>query len=148
MRLHLMPIELGARWYLVEARLVHEVLGAEPWLPIPRARAELPGIVVWRGRAVPLVDLALMLGTGAEPANQRARTLIVRHEQGAAAFAVDGAREVRTVTEDRLRAIPHQALPYSRRELDDDGTSLPLIELDALLSELDQASQAGDHAGI
>jgi chemotaxis signal transduction protein len=147
MRLHLMPIELGARWYLVEARLVHEVLGAEPWLPIPRARAELPGIVVWRGRAVPLVDLGLLLGTAGEPASPRARTLIVKHEQGAAAFAVDAAREVRTVAEDRLRTTPHQALPYSRRELDDDGTPLPLIELDALLSELDRASHAEGHAG-
>jgi chemotaxis signal transduction protein len=147
MTAHLLPIELGARWYLVEARLIHEVLGTEPWLPIPRARPELPGVVVWRGRAVPLVDLAAVLGVEAGGIHERARTLIVKHEQGAAAFAVDGAREVRAVTDDRLRSTPNQVVPYSKREVDDDGTALPVIELEALLSELDAASQAEAHAG-
>ena len=147
MTAHLLPIELGARWYLVEARLIHEVLGTEPWLPIPRARPELPGVIVWRGRAVPLVDLAAVLGVETGAIGERARTLIVKHEQGAAAFAVDGAREVRTVTDDRLRSTPNQMVPYSKREVEDDGTALPVIELDTLLSELEAASQAEAHAG-
>jgi chemotaxis signal transduction protein len=145
--LHLMPIELGTRWYLVEARLVHEVLGTEPWLPIPRARPELPGVVVWRGRAVPLVDLAAVLRTPADAVGARARTLIVKHDQGAAAFAVDAAREVRAVAEERLRATPNLGVPYSSRELDDGADAMPVLELDALLSDLDAASHAEAHAG-
>ena len=41
---HVLPVQLDSSWYLIEAHHVREVLGAEPWLPIPRARAELPGV--------------------------------------------------------------------------------------------------------
>lgn len=143
---HLMPIEIGAQWFLVEADPVREVLGAEPWLPIPRARAELPGVVVWRGRAVPLVDLGRVLGVEASGDDARARTLIVSHERGPAAFAVSRAREVRSIEDDRLRPIPARAVPYATRELDDDGTLMPVLDLAALLADLEAEAGVEAHA--
>lgn len=136
MAAHLMPILLEATWYLVETEALREVLGAEPWLPIPRARAELPGVVVWRGRAVPLIDVARVLGVTAGGAPQRARTLIVNHEHGMAALPVDAAREVKSVPEARLVPTQGEVVPYATRELDEEGTVMPVIDLDRLLTDL------------
>lgn len=144
---HVLPVQLDSSWYLIEAHHVREVLGAEPWLPIPRARAELPGVVVWRGRAVPLVDVARVLGVSSGAAQGRARTLIVHHDRGVAALPVDAAREVRSVAQEALRAVHGALLPYATRELDEDGAVSLLIDVNALLSDLDRASGASDDAG-
>jgi chemotaxis signal transduction protein len=144
---HVLPVELASTWFLIEAHHVREVLGAEPWLPIPRARAELPGVVVWRGRAVPLVDMARVLGVPSPGAGGRARTLIVHDDRGVAALPVDAAREVRTIPSETLRPVHGALVPYATRELDEDGTLVALIDLSALLSDLERASSANDDAG-
>jgi chemotaxis signal transduction protein len=143
---HVLPVQLDSSWFLIEAHHVREVLGAEPWLPIPRARAELPGIVVWRGRAVPLVDIAHVLGVTSGKAQARARTLIVHHDRGVAALPVDAAREVRTIADEALRPVHAALTPYATRELDEDGAIATLIDVGALLSDLDRASGAHDDA--
>lgn len=142
-----MPIELDSSWLLVEASLVREVLGREPWLPIPRARAELPGVVAWRGRAVPLVDLGRVLGTtGAEAPGARARTLIIDHERGVAAIPVDSAREVRPVDETRFREAHGVTHAYADAELDEGGHVMAVVDLARLLSDLDRAARE-EHGG-
>jgi chemotaxis signal transduction protein len=142
-----MPIELDSSWLLVEANLVREVLGREPWLPIPRARAELPGVVAWRGRAVPLVDLGRVLGfQSSAEAGARARTLIIDHERGVAAIPIDRAREVRPIAEDRFREAHGVTHPYAESELDEAGTVMALVDLSRLLSDLDRTARE-EHGG-
>jgi chemotaxis signal transduction protein len=143
---HLLPIQLETSWFLLEAAQVREVLGAEAWLPIPRARAELPGVIVWRGRAVPLVDLARLVGVAHGTGPSRARTLIIHHERGVAALPVDAAREVKLVPMSELRAVQAGlGLPYVTRELDQDGELLPLIDLEVLLADLERRAGADQH---
>jgi chemotaxis signal transduction protein len=144
---HVLPVQLDSSWFLIEAHHVREVLGAEPWLPIPRARAELPGIVVWRGRAVPLVDVARVLGVSNSAARGRSRTLIVHHDRGVAALPVDAAREVRTIAQADLRPVQGALVPYATRELDEEGAVALLIDVNALLSDLERASGGTDDAG-
>lgn len=142
-----MPVELDSSWLLVEASLVREVLGREQWLPIPRARAELPGVVAWRGRAVPLVDLGRVLGLESpQPAGARARTLIIDHERGVAAVPVDAAREVRAIDDERFREAHGVTHPYAESELDEGGTIMAVVDLSRILSDLDQAAR-GENGG-
>jgi len=144
MTAHLLPIQIDTRWLLIETALVREVLGAEAWLPIPRARPELPGVIVWRGRAVPLVDVARVLGLASE-GPERARTLIVAHDSGVAAVPIDAAREVRSVADAELVAVAEQILPYATRELDQEGDVMPLVDFGRLLSDLHRvAGSEGD----
>ena len=144
MSAHLIPIMVESSWYLLETKRVREVLGAEPWLPVPRARAELPGVVVWHGRAVPLVDIARVLGITSGAMPQRARTLIVSHEQGMLALPIDAAREVKSVSEDRLFPMHDEVTPYATHELDEDGVVTPVIDLDRLISDLHRVAGAND----
>jgi len=144
MSAHLLPIMVESSWYLIETQQVREVLGTQPWLPIPRARAELPGVIVWRGRAVPLVDIARVLGVGHGSGAQRARTLIVSHEQGMAALTIDAAREVKSVPDARLLPMHDEIIPYATHELDEDGVITPVIDLERLISDLHRVAGASD----
>jgi len=144
---HVLPIQLEANWFFIEAHHVCEVLGVEPWLPIPRSRAGLPGVIVWRGRAVPLVDLGNLLGVAKGAAQSRPRTLIVRHARGVAALPIDAAREVRRIPGEALKPVQGGLLPYGTRELDEQGEIVTMIDLEALLSDLDRASGANGNAG-
>jgi len=148
MSAHLLPIMVESSWYLVETQKVREVLGAQPWLPIPRARAELPGVIVWRGRAVPLVDIARVLGVASGAAAQRARTLIVSHEQGVAALSIDAAREVKSVPEARLLPMHDEVIPYATHELDEEGVVTPVIDLERLISDLHRVAGASEDDSI
>lgn len=137
MKQSLLPIKLETRWALIEARLAREILGALVWLPIPKARRELPGVVAWRGRAVPLVDLGAWFGLPQlAPGEARARTVIVEHEGGLVALAVDAVREVRHVEAEALVPVQVSSTPYASAELDADETIMPLLNLRALLAEL------------
>lgn len=133
---------------LLESRLVREILGAEVWLPIPRAREELPGVLAWRGRAVPVVDLGPILGSPAlAPRQSRARTLIVEHEGSFVALPVDEAREVRRVPEEAVRSTHAAPLRYAHAEIDADGVVMPLLDLSALLRDLDERADHGADGG-
>lgn len=133
----LVPIRLEAAWWLIEAGLIREILGVQSWLPVPRARAELPGVIVWRGRAIPVLDLMSVFGlTPLALGEQRPRTLIVEHAIGFCAIPVHEAREVQRVSETDLKEPRSLARPHATAELDWRGIVFSLLDLNALLVEL------------
>lgn len=137
MKFDVVPIRLGENWLLVRAGLVSEFLSSTTWLSVPGSTALVPGVMTWRGRAIPVLDLprALNLGVSA-PLDERSRVMVVEHATGAIAIPVDGAREVTAYDEDVLR-LPHvSSMPYTAGEVDAPGGVLPLVELERLLSEV------------
>ncbi|MFZ5889540.1 MAG: chemotaxis protein CheW [Myxococcota bacterium] len=148
MKQSLIPVKVDARWVLLDATLVREIRGGEPWLPIPQARAELPGVMAWRGRAIPLVDLAYWFGRHRlELREVRPRTLVVAHDAGIVALPVDSVREVLTVTSNDLTPAHGSRAPYSQLELDLNGSLMPLVDLKAILNDLvESASHEGSDA--
>lgn len=146
---HFVPIQLATDWLLIDAGCVREILGAEPWLPIPRARQELPGVVAWRGRAVPLIDLGRALGLDEVARTEaRARTLIIQHERGVAALSADAAREVRAIDESALREVHSVAHRYAVSEVDTGGAVMPVVDLKALIDDLLRAAGRGSDAEL
>jgi chemotaxis signal transduction protein len=90
-----LPIEIGERLLALDALAVVEILGARPWIAIPRAPAGVPGAIAWRGRALALLDLGPALGHPpiAEP-DSRSRNLVVRVSDDIVAIAADRVLEV------------------------------------------------------
>lgn len=139
----LVPAKIESIWVLIDAHFVSEILGAEPWLPIPDARPELPGVVAWRGRAIPLIDLASPLGLKPLASRQaRERTLIVSVLQSAAALPVDAAREVHDFDAQELRPLHVRSLPYASAEIDAAGTVMAVVDLERLIRDLREQSLA------
>src|SRR5262252_6995799 len=99
---HLLPLQIQSICVAIDARHVQEILGERPWVLLPGARSELPGVVSWRGRAVALFDFAAVTeGLARLDENApRPRTVIVTVRSSALAIPVDAVREVREVPND------------------------------------------------
>jgi chemotaxis signal transduction protein len=137
MSIALIPVRVETEWLLLEAALVQEILGAQSWLPMPHARRELPGVVAWRGRAVPLLDLAAVLGVGALAAQEtRPRTLIAETVGGLLALPVDEVREVQSLSPGQVREAHAVERPFAPTEADLQGTVMPVLDLASLVATL------------
>jgi chemotaxis signal transduction protein len=133
----LLPIRLDSEWLLIDAVNVREILGAETWIPIPHTRPELPGVLAWRGRAIPVLDLGPVFGAAAlAPRQTRARTLIVELERSVVAIPVDAAREVQNLKASELRPPHAKALPFSNNEAELFSSVMPVIDLTGMVAQI------------
>src|SRR5687768_7981199 len=133
----LLPIRLDSEWLLIDAVNVREILGAEAWIPIPHTRSELPGVLAWRGRAIPVLDLGPIFGGAAlAPRQTRARTLIVELERSVVAIPVDAAREVQNMKPSELRPPHANALRFSNKEAELFSSVMPVIDLTGLVTQI------------
>ena len=145
MSLSLLPVRIETEWLLLDAALIQEVLGAQSWLSIPHTRRELPGVLAWRGRAVPLVDLAAVFGLGClAPTAPRARTLIATTERGLLAIPVDEAREVQALSEQQIREAHAVERPFAPTEADLQGIVMSVVDLPSLIASLCAASEVSE----
>lgn len=133
----LVPARIGQTWLLLDAEIIREILGAEAWLPIPGARAEMPGVIAWRGRAIPVVDLAAPFGFERLASREtRARTLIASVADCIVAVPVDAAREVHAFAAAELKAPSVTNLPYTLVEAEWLERVLAVIDLRAFVAEI------------
>lgn len=133
----LVPARIGFAWVLLDAEIIREILGAESWLPIPGARAEMPGVIAWRGRAIPVVDLAAPFGTERLTTGQtRARTLIAAVADNIVAVPVDAAREVHAFAGGELKPVSVSHLPYAAAEAELFERILAVIDLPRFVAEI------------
>lgn len=131
------PARIAQAWVLLDADSIREILGAEAWLPIPGARAEMPGVIAWRGRAIPVVDLAAPFGSGRlAPGEQRSRTLIAAVADSIVAVPVDAAREVHGFAATALRPVEITPLPYASAEAELFERVLAVIDLPRFVAEI------------
>ena len=137
MKTDVVPIRLGKNWILVRAEVVSEFLSGTPWLSVPGSTPIVPGVMTWRGRAIPVLDLPRALGFGAiAPLDECPRVMVVERSLGAVAIPVDGAREVKTLDDSEIRP-PHVSMtPYTAGEVDESGAVLPLVEIDQVLRDV------------
>jgi chemotaxis signal transduction protein len=133
----LVPAKIGQAWVLFDAEIVREILGAEVWLPIPGARAEMPGVIAWRGRAIPVVDLAAPFGLPRLGAGEtRPRTLIAAVAESIVAVPVDAAREVHSFGPRDLKPVSITTLPYAVAEAELFERVLAVIDLPRFVDEI------------
>ena len=133
----LVPARIGQAWVLLDAEIIREILGAEVWLPVPGARAEMPGVIAWRGRAIPVVDLAAPFGVERlNTGETRARTLIASVADSIVAVPVDAAREVHGFSTTQLKPVSVTTLPYAVAEAELFDRILAVVDLPRFVSEI------------
>jgi chemotaxis signal transduction protein len=138
---HLLPVQVQSVSVAIDARQVHEIVTPQPTVLLPGARAEVPGVMSYRGRAVGLFDFAA-LAEGLVPLGKgtpRARVLVVQVGANTLAAPVDQVREVREVPPESLQPPRLTAQKFSGAEVEIDGIVMPVFDFAAFL-----ASLAGD----
>lgn len=99
----LLCFDVAGGSYALPVESVREIVRLRPITPIPRAPADVCGVISLRGEILQVVDMRRRLS--AEPAEptRRARIVVVQSEDaGVAGLLVDGVREVLRVAADDL----------------------------------------------
>lgn len=134
----LVTVQVQSLRIALKARLIREIVGARPWIPVPGARRELPGIVMWSGRAMSFLDLAHFSPklTALQKGQQRERTVIVQAERFQLALPVDHVSEVWRLQEATPQACEINDFELAQEELAHGDDILPLFQPSLLLARL------------
>ena len=90
--MHLLMFSVAGEPYAIESRRVVEVLPRVPARPLPRVPDYLLGVFTYRGRIVPLVDLARRLGVAPPTDRLSTRVIVVECRPPAAAAGAAAIR--------------------------------------------------------
>lgn len=135
--LHVLPIRLQDVWLALATAQVEQILGERSWLKVPSASPQWPGVLAWQGRAVAVLDLALLLGLPPLPAgHMRRRTLIVKVRDCLLALPVDEVHEAQLVAESLIRPLRVTRQPYATSEVVLRDTVMPLFDPGQLVGEV------------
>ena len=135
--LHVLPIRLQDFWLALATAQVEQILGERSWLKVPSAPPQWPGVLAWQGRAVAVLDLALLLGLPPLPAgHMRRRTLIVKVRDCLLALPVDEVHEAQLVAESLIRPLRVTRQPYATSEVVLRDTVMPLFDPGQLVGEV------------
>lgn len=85
----LMPV--GADWYLLDMRWLHEVVAQPRVTVLPTAPRTILGLFNMRGEIIPLFDTGILLGLS--PVGSATFALVVQTDVGAAGLAASGVPE-------------------------------------------------------
>ncbi|MBI2885175.1 MAG: chemotaxis protein CheW [Candidatus Omnitrophica bacterium] len=103
---------VGGERYALPLEQVREVLAAQPLRPVPSSGRSVAGVIVWRGRIVPVLDLAACLGVHCPHDADRPaeRILIVRWPHQEVGWLVESVEEVITIAQDAVQPAPRDGL--------------------------------------
>jgi chemotaxis-related protein WspB len=117
--MQLLSFSVAGQPFAIESRRVIEVLPLVPARPLPRAPDYLTGIFTYRGRLVPLVDLARRLGVTPPAAKLSTRVIVVEFEPDAAGLEPTGLIRLGLIAENVVAV----------RSSDEAGATLPSLRL-------------------
>lgn len=139
----------GAR-YAVDMSSVAEVVPVPPLTRVPRATAWLSGVVNWRGRVLPVLDLRPLVGATLSPLPTSARLVVLAEddiEVGVVADMVPGLLHCEPKQIEPVPATVSDGIaPLVRGVVDADGP-VALLATDAVLRLREQLPTARRIAG-
>jgi len=97
---------LGSEEFGVDIERVREVMRAPPITEVPRAPADVLGVITVRGEVVAVIDLRGRLGLPGNASVQSGRVIIVDDGQGAFGLQVDAVANVVRLPRGSLEACP------------------------------------------
>jgi purine-binding chemotaxis protein CheW len=100
--LQALAFSVGEQRCLIEVRWLREVLPLREPLPMPMSAQELLGLVPWRGRMLPVLDLAALLAMAAGPAVPPRRLLVLASRSAALALAVTEVHGLQPLAADEV----------------------------------------------
>lgn len=139
--MQLLTFSVGGQPYAIESRRVIEVLPLVPARPLPQAPDYLLGIFTYRGRLLPLIDLARRLGVPPPAARLSTRVIVIEIEHDASpaplrlGFVAENVVAIRSADE-AVATLPPLQLPdagYLGRTLRIGGETVPIIDVPTLL---------------
>ncbi len=129
-----LSVEVDGRVLLLQSSSILEVLGTCETISLPYEHGCLTGVFLWRGRAVPLMDLGSSMRR--EPNRDTRRRILVFEVTGEfVGLAVDDASEVVTIDSSRLKPVRIDNLPFAQFEVEceEDRGVMTVVDMEAMV---------------
>ncbi len=122
-------------WFAVDAAVVEQILGQQPWTPIPTLPPQWPGVMAFRGKAVAVLDLlpAFPKTSVAREEERRHRTVIARVGDNTVAIPVHEVREVQSVEASQVVNSHASTHPLAHEEIIINAVVAALLDLRSLI---------------
>lgn len=117
---HYIPFLLSGETFLVDARLVKEILGRKECTLVPHATAAVTGVFPWNGCAVAMVELPRLLSidTPHDSADAGQRTLLIQWEQDVYGIRADAVQEPVQLESERLKPVHAADARFTQAEVE------------------------------
>ena len=133
----MLPFSLEGRELLVDASLVREVLGEVAAIQIPLADRDIPGVFLWNGQAVPLLDLNHCLGLNtAHSYVKMPRTIVSRVNGELVGLGVHELSEIVSIAEAEMKPPRVHELPFASAEVERANTVSTVLDLPKLVAHV------------
>ena len=90
----LVAFHMDAETYGIDIAMIQEIIRLPEITPLPRASADVEGVINLRGRIVPVVNLRSRLGLEPRERPASARVIVVEVPEGTVGLIVDGVNGV------------------------------------------------------
>ncbi|MFF2323955.1 chemotaxis protein CheW [Agrobacterium sp. NPDC058088] len=104
--LEIIAFRLHDQEFCVRTTTIREIRGWGPAKPIPHAPAEVLGIMNLRGMVIPMIDLALKLGTRSTEPTERSAIVVAEVNGVAMGLVVDRVSDILTIASSLLQPVP------------------------------------------
>ena len=140
-----LTFSLDGQHYGIDIMRIREIVGMQPIRSIPKAPPHVRGVIDLRGRTIPVVDLRLKFGLGAEASGDRSCIVVLEGRQAGRGIsigvAVDSVSEVMTIRSAQIDAPPRFGVRVDTRHIlamakAQDGIRM-LLDIDHVLHEDD-----------
>lgn len=137
------PFQLLGEAFLVPASSVREILGGQSCTKIPQQSSRISGVFPWNGRAIPLIELSVVLrrsgsspGKGTESSDEsKSRTLVVETKDDIVGLLVDEVREVVRLQVGDFRSVHAADELYTSAEVEWSDGVARLLDVESMVNE-------------
>ncbi|MFN7024853.1 MAG: chemotaxis protein CheW [Pseudorhizobium sp.] len=149
--LDIIAFRLRGQEFCVETTKVREIRGWVACTPIPKAPADVLGVINLRGEVVPIVDLARRLGMSPTAESERSAIIVAEVGPTIVGLLVDNVSDILTVSEHSIQPVPQMATQIAYRfaegMITHEGGMICLLNLARLLEQGDhEATELHDAA--
>lgn len=135
--LSVLPMRVAGDDCALPALAVEEILGSRRVVPIPGAPLHLPGVVAWRGRAIALLDLGVLLGKPRlAPDAAIERIVVIALAEGSLALPAEWVEAVHLAPGSSVRSARITHHRFAVAEIEVWRRVLPLLDLGLLSAAL------------
>lgn len=130
--------QIGSEFYAIDIFAVHEIIRMREITPIPSAPKHVQGLINLRGKTIPVVDFAAILGLARPDLEDSARIIVVESEGGNVGIIVNAVKEVITFDTEDIEDAPKVSSEHDDTSVEGvakhQGKLVTLINLDKALA--------------
>lgn len=129
---------LGTELYAIDIFRVHEIIRQREITKVPGSPYHMKGLINLRGKTIPVVDFAGVLGVDANSDSENSRIIVVETPNGNVGLIVDEVKEVITFAvadvEDAPAVITETGSDAVNGVAKQDGKLITMVDLDRALA--------------